>query len=63
MSHGTCSYIYRSVHAVAVLYYSFIPYDFYNIDFKIIHKLYIGLGSALKKFLLLKCREILIFLI
>jgi hypothetical protein len=46
LSHGTCSYIRMYINAVAGSVKLCLQHDFYNIIFKIKHKLYIASGSA-----------------
>jgi hypothetical protein len=46
LSHGTCSYIRVYINAVAGSVKLFLQHGFYNIIFKIKHKLYIPSGSA-----------------
>ena len=46
MSRGTCSYICMYINAVANSVMLQLRHDFYNIIFKIKHKLYIASGSA-----------------
>ena len=47
MSHGTCSYIRMYINAVADSVMLYSRNDFYNVMFKIEHKLHIASGSAL----------------
>jgi hypothetical protein len=46
LSLGTCSYVCMYINAVADSVMLYLQHDFYNIIFKIKHKLYIALGSA-----------------
>jgi hypothetical protein len=57
--HGSCSYIYMYISAVANSVMLYLRHDFYNIIFKIKYKLYIVSGSVppppLKKFWVRTC--------
>jgi hypothetical protein len=44
LSHGTCSFSCLCINAVAVSVMLYLQHDFYNIVFKIKHKLYIASG-------------------
>jgi hypothetical protein len=46
LSHGTCSYICMYINAVADSVMLYLQHDFYNIIFKIKHKLYTASGYA-----------------
>jgi hypothetical protein len=46
LSHGTCSYICMYINAVADSVMLYLQHEFYNIIFKITHKLYIASRSA-----------------
>jgi hypothetical protein len=46
LSHGTCSYIRMYIHAVADSVMLCLQHDFYNIIFKIEHKLYTASWST-----------------
>jgi hypothetical protein len=49
VSHGTFSYIRVYINAVADSVMLCLQHDFYNLIFKIEHKLYIASGSANEK--------------
>jgi hypothetical protein len=46
LSHGTCSYSRMYINAVANSVMLYLRHDFYNMIFKMEHKLYIASGSA-----------------
>jgi hypothetical protein len=46
LSHGTCSHICMYISAVAHSVMLYLRHDFYNIIFKLKHKLYIVSGSS-----------------